>query len=42
MVRIGGVIDEVDFAQQSLLVMLEFAHHVGGVLGRDEGCDGIA
>ena len=24
---IGGIVDEVDFAQQFLLMMLEFAHH---------------
>lgn len=24
---VGGVVDEVDFAQESLLMMLEFAHH---------------
>lgn len=29
---VGGVVDEIDLAQQFLLVMLEFAHHLGGVL----------
>lgn len=28
---IGRVVDKVHFAQQSLLMVLEFAHHFGGV-----------
>lgn len=31
---VGGVVDEVDFPQEPLLMMLEFAHHSGGVSRR--------
>lgn len=38
---IGGVVDEVDLSQQALLVVLEFAHHFGGVAAIWCACDTI-
>jgi hypothetical protein len=34
MLVVGRVVDEVDFSQQLLLMMLELAHHFGDALGQ--------